>query len=92
MQKSQVFDGPKAISPYLIAPTAAPPGGLDLPVTYQSSARLVDFYFESDSDTNFEGFVVEYKAVDSDCKGGANQAKSEWAEVTWESEKGKNVF
>uniref|UniRef100_A0A914BUV6 Cubilin n=1 Tax=Acrobeloides nanus TaxID=290746 RepID=A0A914BUV6_9BILA len=72
-----VYDGPKAISPYLISPTASIPAGLELPVVYQSSSRLVDFYFESDSDTNFEGFVVEYQAVDSDCKGGANLAKSD---------------
>lgn len=50
----------------------------------------MDFYLETDTDTNYEGFQLEYKAIDSECKGGANSAKSEWSEISWESEKGEN--
>lgn len=71
---AQVYDGPKAISTYLLEPTCAVPSDLQLPLSYYSSYRTVDVYFETDSYDEFRGFSVDYRAIEGNRRiGGPHQ-------------------
>ena len=43
------------------------PDNLELPLSYFSSYRALDVYFESDSSAEDYGFSIDYRAVDGRC-------------------------
>lgn len=57
----QIYDGTRSMSSFLLPPTCKVD---NLPFTLQSSYRLADVYFESDSADSYDGFSVNYKAVE----------------------------
>uniref|UniRef100_A0A914YS61 CUB domain-containing protein n=1 Tax=Panagrolaimus superbus TaxID=310955 RepID=A0A914YS61_9BILA len=71
------------MSSFLLQPTCQFP---DLPVIFSSSYRTVDFYFESDAADGFDGFSVEYKAIDDEC--GQIVPATPHGEFSYESSKG----
>uniref|UniRef100_A0A915DCG2 Cubilin n=1 Tax=Ditylenchus dipsaci TaxID=166011 RepID=A0A915DCG2_9BILA len=81
-----IYDGPKATSPYLLPPSCAVPEGRELPLTYFSSYRSLDVYFESDSYDEYRGFSFEYIADKAAC-GGKYLAGEQWDQLSYDSER-----
>lgn len=73
------------MSSFLLQPTCQFP---DLPVIFTSSYRNVDFYFESDAADGFDGFNVEYRAIEDECGAALPAAAPTGTDYAYESAKG----
>ncbi|KAI6227549.1 putative cubilin [Aphelenchoides fujianensis] len=85
-----IYDGRKAVSPFLLRPTCDVPSHLELPIAYESSFDGgIEVYFETDAADAFGGFNLTYRTVHmGESCGGVFFANNTTGEIEYHGEKG----